>query len=195
PFAMNPARLFKLFCSRADFIRNPDMPNQPPFRMPCEAIAGEARYFLGSPFQHTLVPLAADKFVNTTVVANPDAEIGGTIAPYERYTQDLSGEDSCEAHDCAVDGPAPCSAWLRPFTENTFSHMPGDMVNLAIARKTGFKNVMARRYWNGRFGYLNKESTDGPDASQCCGDGSITKWRGYISPIDSTKYLTLSIDA
>jgi len=163
--------------------------------MPCEAIAGEARYFLGSPFQHTLVPLAADKFVNTTVVANPDAEIGGTIAPYERYTQDLSGEDSCEAHDCAVDGRAPCSAWLRPFTENTFSHMPGDMVNLAIARKTGFKNVMARRYWNGRFGYLNKESTDGPDASQCCGDGSITKWRGYISAIDSTKYLTLSIDA
>ena len=68
-------------------------------------------------------------------------------------------------------------------------------MNFAVARKTGFKNVMARRYWNGRFGYLNKESGDGPDTTECCDDGSVVKWRAYVSAVDGTKYLGLVIDA
>lgn len=171
------------------------MPNQPPFRMPCEAVAGHPLYFFGSPFQHALAPLLADKFINTTVVNNPDSEAGGTVPPYERFTQDSSGGDSCETHHCIADGPAPCSAWLRPFAANAFSHTSGDKVNFAIARKTGFKNVMARRYWNGRFGYLNKESGDAPDTTECCDDGSVVKWRAYASAMDGTKYLGLVIDA
>jgi hypothetical protein len=171
------------------------MPNQPPFRLPCEAVAGAPLYFFGTPFQHALSPVLVDKFVNTTVVANPDTGTGGTIPPYERFTPDLSGGDSCETHHCIADGPAPCTAWLRPFTDNAFSNTPGDTVNFAVARKTGFKNVMARRVWNGRFGYLNKESSNGPDTTQCCGDGSIAKWRAYTSAIDGIKYLGLAIDA
>jgi hypothetical protein len=169
--------------------------NQPPFRLPCEAVAGAPLYFLGAPFQHALAPVLADKFTNTTVIDNPDTDVGGTITPYERFTQDLSGADSCETHHCIVDGPAPCAAWLRPFTANAFSHTPGDTVNFAVTRKTGFKNVMAKRYWNGRFGYLNKESSNGPDTTQCCGPGSMTKWRGYVSAVDDTKFLSLTIDA
>ncbi len=163
--------------------------------MPCEAVAGSPLYFFGSPFQHSLAPLLADKFTNTTVVDNPDTEIGGTVPPYERFTQDLSGDGSCETHHCIEDGPAPCAAWQRPFTDNAFSNTPGDTVNFAVARKTGFKNVMARRAWNGRFGYLNKETGGGaPDTTECCGDASIASWRGYTSAIDDTKYLSLAID-
>jgi hypothetical protein len=168
--------------------------NQLPFRLPCESIAGSPQYFLGSPFQHALAPLLADKFTNTTVVENPDTEAGGTVAPYERFTQDFSGGDSCETHHCIEDGPAPCAPWPRPFTDNAFSHTPGDTVNFAVAHKTGFKNVMARRSWNGRFGYLNKETNDAPDTTECCG-GTIAKWRAYTSAIDGTKYLSLAIDA
>src|SRR4051812_18559652 len=105
------------------------MPSTLPYRLPCEAVPGSPLYFFGAPFQHALAPLLADKFTNTTVVDNPDTEIGGTIAPYERFTQDLSGGDSCETHHCLEDGPAPCAAWLRPFTANLFSHTPGNTVN------------------------------------------------------------------
>jgi hypothetical protein len=162
--------------------------------MPCEAVADAPLYFFGAPFQHGLAPLLADKFVNTTVVDNPDTEAGGTVAPYERFTPDPSGGDSCETHHCIEDGPAPCAAWLRPFTANAFSNTPDDTVNFAVAHKTGFKNVMVRRVWNGRFGYLNKEINNGPDTTECCA-GSILKWRGYTSAIDDTKYLSLAIDA
>jgi hypothetical protein len=163
--------------------------------MPCEAVAGRPRYFFGAPFQHALAPALADKFTNVTVVENPDTEVGGVVPPYERYTQDFSGGDSCETHLCIEGGPAPCAAWLRPFTTNAFPNTPGEKVNFAVTRKTGFKNVMARRYWNGRFGYLNKESSEGPDKTECCEDGSMVKWRAYTSAIDGAKYLALAINA
>jgi len=38
--------------------------------MPCEAVAGQPRYFFGEPFQHALAPMLADKFINSTAVAN-----------------------------------------------------------------------------------------------------------------------------
>ena len=111
--------------------------------MPCEAVAGAPRIFFGPPHQHAPVPALADKFVNTTTVPNPNTIVGGVVGPYERFTQDFSGGESCEIHNCIEDGPAPCSAWLRPFPENTFAH--DGSTNFAVARKTGFKNVFARR--------------------------------------------------
>jgi hypothetical protein len=168
--------------------------NQPPFRMPCEAGAGAPRYFLGGPFQHALRPSLVDRFLNVTTVPNQNALVGGVVGPYERFTQDLSGGESCETHQCNPDA-APCSAWLRPFPENIFAHTPGDSANFAVTRQRGFKAVQARRNWNGRFGYLNKESTNAPDNVQGCGDETQSSWRAYTSAIDGTKFLGLDISA
>ncbi|HXT10392.1 MAG TPA: Ig domain-containing protein [Candidatus Angelobacter sp.] len=161
--------------------------------MPCEAVAGQPLFFLGGPFQHALAPVLADKFLNVTTVPNP-AGSGDPVPAYERFTQDFSGGESCEVHHCYPEA-APCSAWLRPFPENTFAHTPGDSVNFAVARKSGFKAVQARRYWNGRFGYVNKESSNGPDNVQGCGDATQTRWRSYTSAVDDAKYLDLEISA
>src|SRR5205085_3246207 len=122
---------------------------QPPFRIPCEAVAGQPRYFLGGPFHHALAPQLADKFINTTTVENWDTTEGApaNIPPYERWTPDLSGGGSCEVHFCNPDG-APCSPWLRPLPANTFSNIPGEKVDFAVTRKRGFKNVQASRCWN-----------------------------------------------
>ncbi len=165
--------------------------------MPCEAVAGQPRYFFGTPFQHALAPLFADKFVNTTVVDNWDTSDGApaSIPPYERWTQDLSGDGSCEVHFCNPDG-APCSPWLRPFAANTFNHASGEKVDLAVTRKRGFKNVQARRCWNGRFGYLDIETSGSADTWAPCSDPStVASWRVYKSAPPRTRYNQLDISA
>ena len=163
--------------------------------MPCEAVVGEPRYFFGSPFQHALAPLVADKFVNTTVVDNWDTSDGApaTIPAYERWTQDLSGGGSCEVHFCSPGG-APCSPWLRPFPNNTFSHTSEEKIDFAVTRKRGFKNVQASRCWNGRFGYLDVEASGAPDTWAPCSDPSIVgSWRAYTSAPLRTRYTRLDI--
>lgn len=170
--------------------------NQPPFRMPCEAVAGKPNSYIGNPFSHDLTPILVDKHVNITTVPNPNTDIGGTVPPYERWTQDMSGGESCEVHHCNTDpGAAPCSAWLKPFTENVFSHAEGDKVNFAVARKTGFKNVMARRLGSGISGWQNKLPTGVIDSVQCCADGSQKKWLSPQLDISGTKYLSISVTA
>ncbi|HEY2082653.1 MAG TPA: hypothetical protein VGI88_07685, partial [Verrucomicrobiae bacterium] len=171
--------------------------NKPLYRMPCEQKAGKPVYFYGGLFQHSIAPQLIDRYVNTTVVPNPNTDVGGTVPPYERWTPDVSGGDSCEIHHCVIDPEAaPCSQWLRPFIANSFSHTPGDQVSFAVARKTGFKNVQVRRFWSGRFGYLHKESGDGPDTTQNCdGHDAFKKWRGYTPAVADTKYLTLTVSA
>jgi len=162
--------------------------------MPCEAIAGQPRYFFGGPFQHALTPLLADKFVNTTAVNNWDPSEGApaTIPPYERWTQDFSGGLSCEVHHCIDDG-APCIPWLRPLPNNTWSNS-GEQVDMAVAKKGGFKNVQARRAWNGRFGYLDIEWSNSADTWTPCSDpSSATAHRSYISAPLRTRYNTLDI--
>lgn len=176
-------------------MSNQSNPNQPPFRMPCEGVDGQPRYFLGSPFSHSIAPDLREKQVNITAVPNFNTDVGGTIPPYERWTQDFSGGLSCEVHHCAT-GPdtPPCSQWLLPFIANDFDR--DGNVDFAVVRKRGFKNVQARRYWSGRFGFMHKETGNGPDTTQCC-DGHITmkQWRGYTSSVADTKYLTLSVTA
>jgi hypothetical protein len=165
--------------------------------MPCEASAGQPRYFFGSPFQHALVPRLTNKFVNTTAVNNWDTSEGApaTISPYERWTPDLSGDGSCEVHFCNPDG-APCSPWLRPFPTNTFNHTPGEKVDFAVTRKRGFKNVQASRCWNGRFGYLDIEASGGSDTWDPCSDPSTSvNWRSYNSEPIRTRYTRLDISA
>jgi hypothetical protein len=165
--------------------------------MPCEAVAGQPRYFFGTAFQHALTPLLADKFVNTTVVGNWDTgeDAPASIPPFERWTQDLSGDGSCEVHFCNPDG-APCSPWLRPFAANTFSHTTGEKVDLAVTRKRGFKNVQARRCWNGRFGYLDIEASGSSDTWAPCSDPStVASWRAYKTAPSRTRYNQLDVSA
>jgi hypothetical protein len=155
--------------------------------MPCEAVAGKPLYFLGGPFQHALAPAFADKFLNTTAVSNWNTVVGGLIGPYERFTQDLSGANSCESHSCNPDG-APCSAWLRPFPENSFAHTEGDKVNLAQTRKTGFKAVQARRLWHGALAWTSGDASC-PDTF--CNDHS---YQSYQPDADQAKYRTATYD-
>lgn len=168
------------------------VPWQPPFRMPCEVVAGNWTPFSGSPFSHG----TSDKrrvYNYTTTVPNP---VGGDpVTPFEHWTPDLSGGLSCEIHHCNPDG-APCSQWLRPFPAPIFLPDPVEYVEFALSRKRGFKNVHARRYWSGRFGFLHKETNNAPDTTQCC-DGHITRkaWRNYTSAVPNTKYLTLTVVA
>jgi Putative Ig domain len=163
--------------------------------MPCEGIAGKPLFFIGGPFSHSLAPNLRDQYVNTTVVPNYNTDVGGNIPPYERWTQDFSGGLSCEVHHCVADADAaPCSQWLLPYVANDFDK--DGNVDFFKARKQGFKNVQARRYWSGVFGFLNKETTDGPDTAQECGDcPALKKWRGYSATVPNTKYTTLTITA
>lgn len=163
--------------------------------MPCEAVAGQPRYFFGGPFQHALTPQLADIFVNTTMVENWDTSEGApaNIPPFERWTPDLSGDGSCEVHFCNPDG-APCSPWPSPFPTNTFSNTPGDKVDFAATHKRGFKNVQASRCWNGRFGYLDIEASDGSDTWNPCSDPSTSvNWRAYQSAPLRTRYTQLDV--
>jgi Putative Ig domain len=170
-----------------------NIPWRPPFRMPCEEVAGNWTPFSGSPFSHAVVSDKRQVYNYTTTVPNP---VGGDpITPFERWTPDLSGGLSCEIHHCNPDG-APCSQWLRPFPAPLWLLDPVEYVEFALSRKRGFKNVHARRYWSGRFGFLHKETNNAPDTTQCC-DGHITmkQWRNYTASIPNTKYLTLTVVA
>jgi len=164
------------------------MPNQPPFRMPCEGVAGKPLYYFGNPYQHALASVLVHKYANTTLVPNPAG--GADIAPFERYA-DLSGTSGCETNHC---GAGPCSAWKAPFTANVFTDT-GDFVDMAVTRKRGFKNVMARRFWNGRLGYLDK-SAGGIDTVQPCSDPSTMKsWLSPQATFYRTRYGTLVASA
>jgi hypothetical protein len=169
------------------------MPSQTPFRLPCEAVAGKPRFFWGGPFAHGTSPVLVDKYVNTTTVPSPVD--GSPIPPFERWTPDPSGGGSCEVHHCSTgEFDAPCAAWTRPYPVNTFAHTPGDQVNFAVAKKRGFKNAAACRFWSGVPGY-GVARDGGLDTTQCCGDGTIKKWNGARLTIESTKFLTVAISS
>lgn len=162
----------------------------PPFRKPCAGTSsGSSKRYrcCDDSSSSSLV----DKYTNTTIVENwdPTDTDHPTIPPYERWTPDLSGGDSCEVHHCVVDG-APCDAWPKPYTANTFSHTDGDQVNFAVSKKSGFKNVQGKRNWHGTFGWTAPESGC---PTNFCDDGP--GWQAYQSNASQTKYLTITVDA
>jgi len=164
--------------------------------MPCEGVTGIPLFFFGARWQHSIAPILRDKFTNTTVVDNWDTSVGApaTIPPYERWTPDLS-PGSCDVHHC-VDGGAPCAAWVLPLVANTFSHTPGDQVNFSVMHKKGFKNVQASRCWNGRFGYLDIESSGANDTWIPCDSGaSAVAYRSAKTSALQTRYTQIDISA
>src|SRR5690348_11224835 len=122
-----------------------------PYREPCDGII---LCGVGAIWQHgTNTAQNIPEYLNTTVVTNWTGT--GTIPPYERWTQDLSGGDSCEVHFCVLEG-APCAPWPEPIPSNTFASN-GSNVDLSVCHKRGFKNVHARRSWHGVFGWTAPE--------------------------------------
>ncbi len=154
--------------------------------MPCEGVSGKPLFFFGSPWQHDIAPVLVDKYVNVATVPNPAG--GADIPSYERYTTDLSGPGSCEVHHCNP-AAAPCAAWSYPYPENVFLHDGQGQVNFAVARKRGFKNVQARRFWQGVFGWVSSQINC---PTNICANGST--YRTAQTTVDGTKYLTATYD-
>lgn len=187
------------------------MGSQLPFRLPCEVT--KPVFYLGSPFNHGLAPALVDKYVNVSVVPSPTGD-GTTVPPYERGTQDQSGDLSCEVHSlCNDPNLQACVPWIgvdqtprtiqynaaEPPPDN-WKHTPGDEVNFAVNHKTGFKNVMAARLWHGTFGCLSSTGRiiDGDCPDNLCygpgGAGNLVTWLSYQQFPDQTKYLTVTYD-
>ena len=167
------------------------MGSQLPYRLPCEAVAGKPRYFLGGPFQHKRGPEHENKYANSTQVSNWDTSEGApaTIPPYERFTPDESGDGSCETHFCNPDG-APCAPWPEPVPANVFTHIEGDLVDFAIGRKRGWKAVQGARSWHGALPWTAPEHGCKTDL---CADG-VTGFQAYQPDPSQVKYLTAIYD-
>lgn len=171
------------------------MPDNPPFREPCndKPMPGCGH---GPQFKHGQTD-KRDVHTNSTAVPNFNTDIGGTIPPYERPKPDDGGGAGCEIFSCNTDpNNPPCSQWLLPFPENTFTHTPGDTIDFKVCHKADFKNVQARRFWNGAWGFKNPEPSNGPTSTASCGDcPTLKKWRGYTAAVNSIKYTTITIEA
>lgn len=166
------------------------MPQDSPYRWPC----GGPQTFTGVCNSHSTGPDVFDIFVNIATVPNPAG--GSPIAPYERWTPDLSGPGSCESHNCDTSpGAAPCEAWIgvddnqynptSPTPPNTFSK--SGTVDFSVCHKYGFKNVHAMRSWHGSFGW-NSESA--ACETNICPDSS--GYESYRPTADQTKYLIVT---
>lgn len=168
------------------------MSDERPFREPCN---GESLCGLGPLWSHgTNTAISISGTINTTLVPNP---VGGDdIPPYERWTQDFSGGLSCEVHHCAIE--VPCSQFQQPFPEQTFG-FSGTNNDFSVCHKQGFKNVQAKRCWNGRFGYKDIETSGGADTWIPCSDGtydsSAVGYRSYKSAPQRTRYLQIDASA
>src|SRR6185437_2510652 len=155
-----------------------------PFREPCD---GQSLCGAGPLWQHgTNTAQNIPQYINTTDV--PDWASSGTINPYERWTPDPGGGESCDTHFC-VDGGAPCVAWPKPYPTNTFASS-GTNIDLSLCHKTGFKNVQARRTWHGCFGWVSSCVNCN---TNLCSDGS--GYRSWQGTADQTKYLTMTVEA
>ncbi len=170
-----------------------------PYRPPCGYSADDPEIFwLGYPHQHFRdSENGIAKYKNTTAVPNyqdPSCPTyaGANIPPYSRLNTDFS---DCQTSDTnsghGTDCDIFCGPWPDPpfdgYTDNAYApYDPAETVNLATCRKIGFKNVIARKAWHGRYGFTTQ--TD-----QCCTptDDDCCSHPESDSP-PTTKYRTLS---
>lgn len=189
--------------------------NSSPYREP----AGDVPFYCGE-FAHETGDVLKLKYTYSAVVPNFDTTVGGTIPPYERYLSNSTCDWSCiggtNASPCEpwiiqMPGPSAGTAAAPYYTQvgGYSSTAPsgftaaGTNVNLAVCHKRGFKNVAAKRFWHGVFGWTSPQLTP-----TCCqsgtgtcydpGDGlyiygyTMYQYIPYISSPDNTKYLSVS---
>ena len=163
-----------------------------PHREPCEnsSLCGKEPFWNHGKFAE-IVSVGT----NSTTVPNWNTADGqpATIPPYERWTIDESGGDSCEVHHCVEPGSdptPPCAAWPKPYPTNTFASS-GTNIDFSVCHKTGFKNVQARRSWHGILGWTAPEFSC---ITNLCSDG-VTGYQAAQTTASQTKYLTATYDA
>jgi hypothetical protein len=149
------------------------MMNQPPFRMPCEAVAGEPRYFFGARWQHNIAAIKVAKFANTTLISGS--------APTEQWAADPGS--SCGTYFMPTG-----TAWSKPYPTNVFTDT-GDFVDMTVVHKRGFKNVYARRQWHGVLPWTAPEAGCLPIL---CPSGH--QYRTYQATASQTRYGTVTPD-
>ncbi len=83
------------------------------------------------------------------------------------------------------DFPSSCFDGAQSVDVNCYSIVPGEYLDLSSCRKLGFKNVQARHWWHGRFGF---ESLDG---TSTCG----VEPADMPATPDAQKFLTVRVYA
>lgn len=151
--------------------------------MSCELPNGPTVTYLNN---GTVTASGLDIYTNSTMVTSP-FDGSSSIAPYERWSIDLSEGDSCEIHHC--NDNIGCNPWILPYTTNSFALTTHS--NATCKPKAfGWKGVQARRAWHGTFGFLSHDPSG--CNSTICDTGAFEP---YQSTIDQTKYLTAVYDA
>lgn len=188
-----------------------------PYRPPCQGWPDASeRFVLGPMFNHYRKGEAkVQKYHNVTSVPNPICPDSWpltqpypvNVPPYIRppttpndpllpgrnaYPGDAGycdpGHDQGYPFAPWLEGQFPACTGGERIDLNCYSLIPDEYVDLSICRKLGFKNVQARKFWYGRFGF---DSTDGHD----CGVSSVGCGEDVPGAPDGTKYLTQRIKA
>ncbi|HEY3761571.1 MAG TPA: Ig domain-containing protein [Verrucomicrobiae bacterium] len=132
-----------------------------------------------------LVPL----YKNTTITTIPG---GWSYPSLERCV--LPGTGDCSPCDGECGEDDATGYWPIPYPTNTFE--PSGTVNLAVCHKTGWKGVLAKRFWHGTFGPMAEGQADSYDGCGCDPSPPLpesSEWESYKAAPESTKYLTVSI--
>jgi hypothetical protein len=148
---------------------------QPPFRMPCEEVAGNPTIFIGPPIQHSHGPELVHKYSNTTTVDGDP--------PGERF-HDNSGGAACE-----LANGSPLGTWTEPVPANVFTDT-GDFVDMAVSRKRGWKAVQGARSPHGTLPWTAPEA--GCKTNLC--DDGVSGYQAYQSSPSQLLYRTWTPD-
>lgn len=140
---------------------------------------------------------AIPRYVNTTTVPDYHSPPGANIPPYARPNSSGSIPGCGTADSCGGVGEPGCGAWPAPIPANTFQL--NGTVDLSVARKRGFKNVQAKKYWHGRWGYNSSNwfAPDLLDVNPTAGvyaKGQILgECRSYVSTPDEVHYIFMDV--
>ena len=178
------------------------MPN-PAFgvgRAPCGGWPAAPVIRLNCGAQHKLTAhTAIDRYINTTLLADYANPPGANIAPYERPNFSGSIPACGSAPSCGGVGQPGCGPWPEVVPDNIFG--ASSTVDLSAARKRGFKNVQAMKWFHGRRGN-NSVDWFAPDSLAVFNGapppavGTInTQCREAVFSPDETRYRTMNITA
>ena len=158
-----------------------------PYRAPCGGWPQARIWFLGGAFQHRRDSEAhLQRYHNATAVPDYHVPPGADLEPYPRFDSRVNWPDT---GTCPGPGEQPnstcgqnqagfpkCGPWYdhgqiddRPAgtpDHNSYALQNGVFIDRSDCHKLGFKNVQARKFWHGRFGFLSHDPAGRPDRRQ-----------------------------